>query len=151
MSTTTTFEDGKLHVRRTFDEPRTAVFDAWIQASKTKEWWGCADTVHVTSEIEPKVGGNYIHAMTIKNVGVHPIKGQITAFEPPARLAYKMPGMSEGDWMQVNVEFIEDGGTTNVHLTQWPIPDPLRDIIAAGWTASFERMARFFAGERRAA
>ncbi len=151
MSTITKVEDGTLHVRRTFDEPREAVFDAWIETSKTQEWWGCADTIHVTSEIEPRIGGKYIHAMTIKNVGVHPIRGRITAFDPPARLAYEMPGMAEGEWMQVNVDFIERGNATEVHLTQWQIPEPLQDMIAAGWTASFERMARYFGGERRAA
>lgn len=151
MKTVTQFENGTLHVTRVFDKPRDAVFEAWVETSKTQEWWGCGDTTHVTSEIEPRVGGKYVHAMTITNVGVHPIMGQITHFDPPARLAYTMPGMAEGEMMAVDVRFTDKDGATEVHLTQSVLPDPMCDVVSAGWTASFERLARYFGGERRAA
>ncbi len=151
MKTETSFENGTLTMTRVYDMPRAAVFAAWTEASQTKEWWGCGDTTHVASEIEPQVGGKYIHAMTIKNVGVHPINGMLTVFEPPARLAYEMPGMSEGEQMLVDVTFTEADGGTRVQLTQSLIPDGLGEVITNGWTASFERLARYFKGERRAA
>ncbi len=151
MKTETSFENGTLTLTRIYDMPRETVFAAWTEASQTKEWWGCGDTTHVSSDIEPKVGGKYIHKMTIKNVGVHPINGMLTAFDPPAHLAYQMPGMAEGEQMQVDVTFTETAGATKVQLTQSVIPAGYDTIIENGWTASFERLARYFKGERRAA
>ncbi|WP_168193203.1 SRPBCC family protein [Rhodophyticola sp. CCM32] len=151
MSVDTSFEKGILTISRQYDHPLDEVFSAWVDAGKTREWWGCENTTHVTSEIETEVGGKYEHAMTITGVGVHPIKGKLTAYEPPVRLAYEMPGMSEGEIMQVNVSFKDRDGQTEVTLTQSMVPAELRGVIKAGWTASFERLARFFNGERRAA
>ncbi|MEM9786214.1 MAG: SRPBCC domain-containing protein [Pseudomonadota bacterium] len=149
--TKTSFENGILTMSRLYDHPREAVFAAWTEASQTQEWWGCAQTVQVKSEIEPHVGGKYEHAMTIDGVGVHPIKGVLTVFEPPQRLSYKMPGMSENEFMMVDVTFTAKGKATEVRLTQTAIPADYGDVITTGWTASFERLGRFFDGERRAA
>lgn len=151
MTTETSFENGTLTVTRVYDYPREDVFAAWTEASRTQHWWGCADTTQVTSEIEPQVGGKYVHEMTITNAGVHPIHGKLTAFEPPARLAYEMPGMAEGEVMQVNVTFKEAAGGTEVQLTQSHIPAGYDGIITSGWTAAFARLGRYFQGERRAA
>lgn len=151
MAIETSFENGMLTIWRRYDQPRDVVFAAWTEASQTRHWWGCAQTTQVTSEIEPRVGGKYVHEMHISGCGVHPIHGQLTAFDPPARLEYQMPGMAEGEAMQVTVEFIEKGPETEVRLTQSVVPDAYKGIIAAGWTAAMERQARFFDGERRAA
>lgn len=151
MTVSTSFEDGVLTISRSYDQPIEEVFTAWVDASKTKEWWGCANTTQVSSEIEPKAGGKYEHAMTITDVGVHPIKGILTTFEPPVRLAYEMQGMRDGETMHVDVQFTSKSGATEVRLTQSVIPAELGGVIQAGWTASLDRLARYFAGERRAA
>ncbi|WP_298976431.1 SRPBCC domain-containing protein [uncultured Roseobacter sp.] len=151
MTLKTSFENGVLTISRLYEMPQADVFAAWVEAGQTQEWWGCENTTHVKSEIEAKVGGKYEHAMTITGAGLYPILGKFTAFEPPARLAYEMPGMSEGETMQVDVEFIPRGDGTEVKLTQSVLPSELSKVIQAGWSASFERLARYFDGERRAA
>ncbi len=112
MSVDVSFENGVLTISRRYDRPTDEVFSAWVEVGKTQEWWGCENTTCVTSEIETEVGGKYEHAMTITGVGVHTIKGKLTAYEPPARLAYQVPGMSEGEIMQVNVSFKDRDGQT---------------------------------------
>ena len=151
MTVKTSYENGVLTVSRSYDHPQKAVFAAWIEAGQTQEWWGCANTTQVASQIDPRVGGIYEHAMTIKGVGVHPIQGTFTAFDPPNHLAYEMPGMSPSEKMHVSVTFTETDGTTLVTLTQSVVPDQFGAIVQAGWTASFDRLGRYFNGERRAA
>ena len=151
MSVQSSFEDGVLTISRRYDRSMDEVFSALVEVGKRQERWGCQNTTHVTSEIETEVGGKYEHAMTITGVGVHPIKGRLTAYEPPVRLAYEMPGMNRGEFLQVIVEFVDRDGQTEVTLTQSVLPPELQDVVKAGWTASFERLDRFFNGERRTA
>lgn len=151
METQTSFSNGTLTLKRTYDAPRDAVFDAWVETSKTEQWWGCGDTTHVKSEIEPRIGGKYVHEMTIRDVGTHPVNGMLTAYEPPALLEYCMAGPTPRDSMQVRVEFAERGGMTEVCLTQTAIPDGLDDIVTTGWTAAFEKLGGFLAQSAHAA
>ena len=153
MTTETRFEDGKLHVIRTYDAPREAVFEAWVETHKVEQWWGCDQTVAVKSEIECKVGGKYAHTMTIEGAGEHPGAGTFTAYDPPARIAWEMPSPVEpGAVMSVSVDFTEVEGGTRVHLIHAGIPDmeveggfPLREIIQGGWSAAFGKLHGFLA------
>lgn len=151
MTTETHVENGTLTVRRIYDAPQAEVFDAWIDAAKTTHWWGCGQTERVASRIEPRVGGAYYHLMSLRDVGDHPIDGTITEFDPPRALAYTMPGMESGEVMAVRVTFEPAEAGTRVTLTQSKLDETLKDVVAAGWAASFERLADFFQGARRAA
>jgi len=151
MTVETRFSDGVLTVRKEFAKPIDVVFDAWIDAAKTTHWWGCADTTQVVSEIETKAGGKYCHTMTITNVGDHTINGSLVEFDPPRKLVYSMPASEFAPAMLVSVAFGETAIGTVVTLTQSEIPDPMKDVIGAGWTASFNRLDAYFQGQRRAA
>ena len=145
MSRDVSYENGRLVITKIFDAPRQAVFDAWIDASKVELWWGCAYTTEVNSEIEPRLGGKYAHAMTLKNVGQHEHIGIITEYEPPSILAYKLIDSKLDESMTVRVEFIAQGIQTKVRLTQDNLPDPYSEFVAAGWSAGFEKLAKFLA------
>lgn len=150
MSTQIEFVDGNLIVTRVFDGPRDVVFEAWVETSKVQQWWGCADTTNVRSEIDCEVGGRYNHHMTIHG---NEMEGQatITEFDPPARLAYRSAspdGSEEG--MLVAVDFTDVEGGTRVQLVHHGIPDmqvgpdiELRAVIRAGWTAAFGKLHDF--------
>ena len=151
MSTEMKFEDGNLVATRTYDAPREAVFEAWVETSKVEQWWGCADCTAVRSEIERKVGGKYNHHMTIKGAGEVPGFAVLTEYDPPARLAYKS-ATPQGDdaGMLVTVDFTEVDAGTLVRLVHSGIPDmkvegdiELREIIRAGWTAAFGKLGGF--------
>jgi uncharacterized protein YndB with AHSA1/START domain len=144
-------EGNTLTIERTYSASQADVFDAWIDAAKTTHWWGCGQTTKVASTIDQREGGRYQHLMTIDGVGDHLIDGVFLEYLPPQSLSYKMPGAGEDQEMTVRVTFTAEGDQTRVTLTQSPIPEFLQDIVAAGWTASFARLAAFFAGARRAA
>lgn len=155
MSTDIRFEDGNLIVTRVYDAPREAVFEAWVETSKVQQWWGCADCTAVRSEIEPKVGGQYNHHMTIKGVGEIPGFATLTEYDPPARLAYSsaLPGDSNAE-MTVSVDFTEVEGGTQVRLVHAGIPDvrvdgdiEMREIVRGGWTAAFGKLGAFLGAE----
>lgn len=151
MSVETQYSNNTLIVHKTFSQPVAAVFDAWIDAAKTTHWWGCANTTKVVSEVEAQKGGKYRHTMTINGVGDHTIAGCLIEFTPPTKLVYTMPANEFSPEMIVSVSFTETADGTEVTLKQSEIGAELKDIVAAGWTASFARLAAFFEGERRAA
>lgn len=151
MTTESKFEDGKLYVSRVYDAPREAVFEAWVETSKVQQWWGCAQTTAVRSEIEPKVGGKYNHTMTIEGAGEHAGDAELTVYDPPARLAFRSASPTgPDDSMLVTVDFTEVSGGTLVQLVHEGIPDMdvgggmnMRDMVGGGWAAAFEKLGVF--------
>ncbi|MEM9168963.1 MAG: SRPBCC domain-containing protein [Pseudomonadota bacterium] len=144
MTVRTSYENGVLTVTQTFDAPRQAVFDAWVETAKTQTWWGCGDTTAVKSEIEPKVGGKYVHHMTIKHEHETCVDGRLVAFDPPALLAYETPSAELGVTMTVRVAFVEIAANkTEVTLTHTNIPDAFGDIVTGGWSAAFGKLRTF--------
>lgn len=141
MSTTTSYQNGKLVVTRLFNAPRAAVFDAWIKTSKVELWWGCSYATRVESDIEPEVGGKYSHLMLLKDVGEYRHHGLITAYDPPALLAYELTDALGGKPMQVQVQFTEQGHQTKVVLCQTNLIDAHSKFVLDGWSAGFEKLA----------
>lgn len=146
--TEASFSGGTLTMSRTYSAPREAVFEAWVETSKVEQWWGCAQTTAVRSEIEPRVGGVYNHHMTIENAGEYPGTSHFVEFDPPKRLAYASEAPDGSGRMTVTVDFIEVEGGTQVQLTHDNIPTEvgpphLPTIIEAGWTAALGKLDDF--------
>lgn len=113
-----------------------------------QQWWGCAQTTAVRSEIEPKAGGVYNHHMTLGEMGEFPGDAKFTEFDPPKRLAFASASPDGSGLMTVTVEFLEEDDGTRVRLTHANIPEQrephyLPDIITAGWTASLGKLGDF--------
>ena len=151
MTTQFQFHQNDLIVTRIYNAAIEEVFDAWVQTSKIKQWWGCAECIDVQSEVEPRVGGQYSHHMTLQTPqGTHTVPGVATLieFDPPKRLAYTSP--DDADPMVVTVDFVEVQGGTQVRLVHSNIPDmtvdgdvELKQIIQDGWSAATEKLDRF--------
>ncbi|MEM8972274.1 MAG: SRPBCC domain-containing protein [Pseudomonadota bacterium] len=151
MTTRTIIDKETLTVERIYDAGQADVFDAWVDATKTAHWWGCQNTSKVQSTINAQEGGAYRHLMHIDGVGEYLIDAVMLELRPPEYLAYRLPAEGPMSAMIVKVTFTSLGDQTRVVLVQSPLPDVLQETVAAGWTASFERLSDFFAGERRAA
>ncbi len=151
MTTRTQIDKDTLTVERIYDAGQADVFDAWMDATKTAHWWGCQNTSKVQSTIDPQEGGAYQHLMHIEGVGEYLINGVLLEVRPPESLAYTLPAEGPIPAMTVKVTFTPLGDQTRVVLVQSPLPPVLQDTVAAGWTASFDRLSDFFAGARRAA
>lgn len=152
MNTHIRFEDGNLIVTRVYAAAIEDVFDAWIETSKVKQWWGCAECTNVDSEIEPKVGGKYNHHMTLETEhGTLAVPGfaTLTEYDPPHRIAYT--SNDDNDPMVITVTFTIVSGGTQVVMVQSNIPDmtvqgdvKLMEVVRDGWTAAFEKMTSVF-------
>jgi uncharacterized protein YndB with AHSA1/START domain len=150
MTPDMTFSHGTLQLTQVYSAPRAEVFDAWVEIAKVQSWWGCAGTTKVVSRVEPGVGGQYLHDMTVTGAGEMTMGGTITAYDPPARLAFSMRG-GPGPEMHVNVEFIDLGGRTEVRLTHTGIPEQFSGFIQSGWSAGLARLEQLLAGTLAAA
>ncbi len=137
------FEDGTLYVTRIYNAPREAVFDAWINTSKIEQWWGCAQTTAVQSDIEPKLGGKFNHIMTLKGVGDYPMSSCFTEYDPPAKLAYTAEATDNAPAMKVTVEFLEHPDGTEVRLVHEGLPEDFIQYVRPGWTAAFDKLEKF--------
>ena len=152
MSTKIEFEDGNLIVTRVYAAAIEDVFEAWIETSKVKQWWGCAECTNVESEIELKVGGAYNHHMTLETEhGKFDVPGfaTLTEYDPPHRLAYT--STDENDPMVVTVTFTVVSGGTQVVMVQSNIPDmivqgdvKLMEVVRDGWSAAFGKLEHLF-------
>ena len=140
--TEASFTDGVLTIRRIYDAPRGAVFEAWVETAKVERWWGCDQTTKVCSTVEPKVGGAYRHVMTIAGAGEYPSDGVFTEFSPPERLAFRTRDAHSGQTMEVSVDFIERGRQTEIVLRHRGLPTELKEIVTGGWGAAFEKLDR---------
>jgi len=140
------YKNGTLTMTRVFDAPRAAVFEAWVETSKVQQWWGCAQTTAVKSEIEKKVGGKYCHQMTIEGAGEFPMACRFTAYDPPHFLEYEEVSDNPNP-MHVRVDFIERGNQTEVRLVHSNLPDGLSEIVKGGWTAAMGKLREFLVRE----
>ncbi|MEM7053699.1 MAG: SRPBCC domain-containing protein [Pseudomonadota bacterium] len=151
MTIKASFHGNTLTISQTYAAPRSAVFEAWIETSQVEQWWGCAQTTAVRSQIEPRVGGAYNHHMTIDNAGEFPALSKFVEFDPPKRLAYVTLSPDGDGEMKVTVDFIETDTGTRVELqhegiptdTAAPLPPNMPEIIQAGWTAALGKLEDF--------
>ncbi len=142
MSMTTDYADGALTISRLYDAPREVVFEAWVEVAKVQQWWGCADTTKVRSDIDRHVGGKYCHVMTIHGNN-HNAAATITNYDPPNQLAYETEATDYSPKMSVVVSFTEENGKTRVTLVHSGLPGELSEIVTGGWSAGLGKLDDF--------
>lgn len=146
MNTKLEYDNRTLTATRIFDAPREAVFEAWVETSKVQQWWGCAQTTSVCSEIEQEVGGKYYHRMTLEDHGDMQMACRFTLYDPPFRLAYADDG-GDGNGQRVTVDFIDLDGRTEVRLVHENIPEEYSSFVKDGWTAAMKKLFAMLAAE----
>lgn len=156
MSTRTEVIDGKLCLTRTFDAPRSLVFDAWTRPEMVQTWWGCSRTTSVESTIDLRVGGEYRHVMQLEGIGPMTAMGTFTVVDPPERIAYTSPG-GEFEGMPpmpdttTTVVFVEVEGRTELRMTiEGLAGTPYLDIVQGGWGAGLEKLEKQLASQASA-
>jgi uncharacterized protein YndB with AHSA1/START domain len=91
-------------------------FDVWTQ--RTSQWWPVSHTVTAEPGLrvtfEPRVGGRIFERAPS---GVEVDWGEITAWDPPRRLAYRwFIRTDRADATDVEITFTAAGGTTRVDI-----------------------------------
>jgi uncharacterized protein YndB with AHSA1/START domain len=111
-----------LVVTRTFEAPRTLVFEAVTQAKHIAQWYGPNGFTNPVCEVDLRVGGAYRIVNRDPKGGDHGFRGVYRELTPPARLVrtwiYEPQPESEA------VETLEltekDGRTTLTWTTRFP-------------------------------
>jgi uncharacterized protein YndB with AHSA1/START domain len=77
-----------LVVRRTFDAPVEELWKAWTDPAYVKRWWGPKGFTCPVAEMDVRVGGTSLVAMTSPEHGEHYRTWHYRAVEPNRRLEY---------------------------------------------------------------
>src|SRR5947209_10768500 len=141
-------ERGSVRIVDVFDAPRDAVFAAWTDPERLKQWWGpgCFETVFAEVDLRP--GGRY---ELLLEPGPMRLVGRFREVTPPRRLVYTwrwvegVPGTRES---LVTVEFREDGARTQVVLVHdnFVGSGPV-DPYDEGWRSGLDKL-RVFLGPK---
>ena len=130
-----------LRITRTFDAPRSLVFEAWTQPERLQAWWGCKDATSVRSFVDLRVGGEYRHVFEIKGHGEFDMVGHFTIYDPPAHLAWTVPGGEGMPTTHTDVTFEELDQQTRLCLTVTGLDaEQMCDIVTEGWTHSLQKL-----------
>jgi uncharacterized protein YndB with AHSA1/START domain len=147
-------QEAVLRMNRRFEAPRERVFEAWTSPEVLKDWWRAGpDWTTPEAEVDLRPGGSYRLAMRDPESGqTHTVVGEYREVQPPERLVYTWTWESNPTEMQgsagsvVTVEFLDDGGATNVELTHTGFADDeIRDLHAHGWEACLANLERVLA------
>ena len=147
-----------VNVTRTFDAPRTLVFDAFTDAKHLVQWCGPHHFTNPRCEFEARPGGAIHIDMRGPDGTIYPMTGEVKEIRKPERLVFNsLPLDDKGNVLfevLTTVTFTETSGKTtvsvNAHVvrTEAPVAAQMLAGMEAGWTQSLERLEQYV---RRAA
>ena len=108
-----------LQITRSFDAPRSEVFEWWAEAEKLQQWSGCQQCVASEVEMDFRVGGGFRQKMKISVNGAvcdFVLKATYEEIVVPEYIRYVLDTGQQ--LIRVLIEFFEEGATTRVVLIQ---------------------------------
>ena len=117
-----------LHISRTFEAPRQAVWDAWTVPDQFKQWFMPAPYTVANAELDVRVGGQ-IHIDTQGPDGViMPLTGEFSVVDEPSKLVMtNSPLDADGNKLfevRHTVQLSEADGQTTLNITS--------EVLSAG-------------------
>lgn len=138
-----------LRIERTFQAPAQKVFEAWTSEEVMRRWFHAEHDWETTeAKVDLRPGG------AVRVVMRDPHKdaeygggGTYTEIDPPTRLAFTWTWDSDQRQTLIELDFLENDGTTTVLLTHRNLMDEesLRDH-EDGWTKCLENLERAIGG-----
>ena len=127
-----------------FDAPRDAVFAAWTEPERLKQWWGPGLFETVFAEVDLRPGGRY---ELLLEPGSMRLVGEFREVTPPRRLVYTwrwIEGVPDTRESLVTVEFREAGAGTEVVLVHdnFVGPGPV-EMYDEGWRSGLSKLRSF--------
>ncbi len=137
-----------LRVSRIIKADRQAVFKAWTEADKLKDWACPEGGTVLDSQVDLSVGGRYSIQMKTAEGEIYTAFGVYREIERPARLVYTWDWEEEshkvGETL-VTVEFNDLGGSTEVVLAHELFPSvEAKTAHEQGWTSCLDRLQAMF-------
>ena len=138
-----------LVIRRLFDAPPEAAFDAWLEREQWQAWIGPEGCQCDVPLLEPKVGGRYRLQMHLSDGREIPVEGVFKVIDRPHALAFTW-GWALGGHADtlVSLTFRAVGAQTEITLTHEGLPTPEdRESHGKGWNSTLNKLARYVKGE----
>lgn len=144
----TASEDRRCRVRRVIPAPPEAVFEAWTEPDRIRQWSCPPGGTIRDSQVDLVPGGPYRLLIEAEEGTLHTAFGVYREVDAPIRLVYtwdwEEPESALGETL-VTVEFLAEGASTEVVVTH----EGFRAAEAAeghrlGWTWSLERLEGLF-------
>jgi uncharacterized protein YndB with AHSA1/START domain len=136
----------KLEMRRTFEAPMEAVFDAWTSPEVLRRWFHAEHDWETTdAATDPRVGGELRVVMRNPHEDVeHGGGGRYIEVSPPARLAFTWTWDDHPAREQlIEIDFEEQDGATQMTFVQIGLWD--EEAVRShkgGWTGAFDNLGR---------
>lgn len=139
---------------RTFDAPRTLVWQAWTDPEMMARWWGPKGFTNPVCEMDVRIGGKILIHMQAPDGTVHPLTGMFDEVAEPECLIFRaVPATLDGKPLLeslTTVTFHEIGNQTKVivHASAAPIEPVAAEMLKGmneGWSQSLERLAELVA------
>ncbi len=132
----------ELVITRTFDAPRSLVFQAWSKAEHVSRWFTPGPLTTSACELDFRPGGIFRLVMRMPNGVEFPMDARFGEIVPPERLTFagKIHG---GNEVHTTVTFNEEAHsktTITVHQTYSFESDATRGA-AQGWTIALDQLA----------
>jgi uncharacterized protein YndB with AHSA1/START domain len=144
----------ELVMTRIIDAPRALVFEAWTERRHLERWQGAPEGMSVTTaEADIRPGGAFRICMRSPDGVEHWLQGVYREVVPPERLVFTHAWLDAerrpGKETLVTITFAERGGKTEIALRQTGFDsDGSRAGHEGGWASTFDRLAKYLAGER---
>lgn len=144
---TTATSDTILIIKRTFDAPASAVFDAWLNREEWQSWIGPKGVNCEVPLLEPHVGGHYRVIMKMSDGRTTPVGGEFRAIEKPNRLVLTWGWEGDTDKTSlITLTFRDAGGKTEFTLCQEGLGTvENRDGHAKGWNSALNKLEKYLA------
>ena len=136
-------------LKRWFQAPREAVFNAWTNPEILRQWWCPEGWEMMEIKVDLRVDGSFRIGMSRLAGGVPVyVRGIFQEVRRPERLVYTWQWENAFDHMpetRVIVEFRELGPATELLLTHENLPEiPICLQHRSGWLAALDRIERIF-------
>ena len=135
-------ELGKLTLAmvRTFDAPRSLVFEAWTKAEHVRQWFTPRPLTTPACEVDFRPGGPFRITMRFPEGGDHPFDATFGEIDPPRMLTFdgKLP---DGNVIHTRVTFEDlDERTTVTVVQSYAFSTDATRGATDGWTATLEQL-----------
>ncbi len=139
--------DTTLAMTRRIPAPPDAVFAAWTDPARVREWWGPRGMTTPACEIELRPGGLFRAPMREASGQEHPCDLRIEAVEAPHRLEFRIEDAAGGKLAgaRATIGFLPEGDGTRLEVV-WRHPTAeMRDAHAAmgfeqGWGSMVDKL-----------
>lgn len=147
MDTAITAENYSLTMKRSFNAPKQAVYDAWIKSDALKSWFAPSSEMEtLVHTLEPHVGGKYKIEMIEPDGKTHLIHGEYVELNPHDQLVFTWEW--ESDTQNVNslvtIDLVDNNGVTELELTHEKLASKeLVEVHTFGWTGCIAQLEVF--------